>query len=77
MKRGKNVTPEAQEIFNALTRTMPGRWDGQDMVINDNVIIQKPYKLDDCKPVDDKVSNAALLRVRKVVSPSQLGLCLC
>ena len=68
LKRGKNVTQEAQEIFNALTRTMPGRWDGQDMVISDNVKISKPYRTDDCKPVDDSVSGAAVHRVRKVVS---------
>lgn len=68
LKRGKGVTQEAQEIFNALTRTMPGRWEGQDMVISDNVIISKPYKSEDCKPIDDTVSGGAVHRVRKVVS---------
>ena len=68
LKRGKGVTQEAQEIFNALTRTMPGRWEGQDMVISDNVLISKPYKSDDCKPIDDTVSGGAVHRVRKVVS---------
>lgn len=68
LKRGKNVTAEAQDIFNALTRTMPGRWDGQDMIISDSVIISKPYRTGDCRPLSDAVSGSAVQRVRKVVS---------
>ena len=70
LKKGRNVSPEAQEIFNALDRTMPARWAGQDIVISDNVVISKPYRTEDCRPLDETVSGSAVHRVRKVVSPT-------
>ncbi|KKY27847.1 hypothetical protein UCRPC4_g00827 [Phaeomoniella chlamydospora] len=67
LKRGKGVTPEAQEIFNALTRTMPGRWEGQDMIISESVVISKPYRIEDCRALNESVSGSAVHRVRKVL----------
>lgn len=66
-KRGKGVTKEAQEIFDAFSRTMPARWDGSSIVVADAVVIAKPYRVDDCRPLVAGDS-AALTRVRKVVS---------
>jgi protein LSM12 len=65
-KRGKGVTREAQDIFDAFSRTMPAKWDGTSIVVADAVVIAKPYRVDDCRPFVAGDS-AALTRVRKVV----------
>ena len=77
LKQGKNVTAEAQEIFNALDRTMPVKWAGQDIIISDNVLISKPYRTDDCRALDDTVNGSAVQRVRKVVSSILLSIKSC
>lgn len=65
-RRGKGVSREAQDIFDAFSRTMPARWDGQSIVVADAVVISKPYTVDNCRAL---VAGdiAALTRVRKVV----------
>lgn len=65
-RRGKGVTREAQDIFDAFSRTMPARWDGTSIVVADAVVIAKPYRVDDCRALIANDS-AALTRVRKVV----------
>lgn len=65
-RRGKGVTREAQEIFDAFSRTMPARWDGSNIVVADAVTIATPYRVDDCRPLVEG-DTAALNRVRKVV----------
>lgn len=65
-KRGKGVTQEAQDVFDAFSRTMPTRWDGSNIIVADAVSITAPYRVDDCRPlVAGDV--AALNHVRKVV----------
>lgn len=66
-RRGKGVTREAQDIFDAFSRTMPARWDGHKIVVADAVSITSPYRVDDCRPLVEG-DTAALARVRKVVS---------
>lgn len=66
-RRGKGVTREAQDLFDAFSRTMPARWDGQNIVVADAVTIAPPYRVDDCRPLVEG-DTAALARVRKVVS---------
>jgi hypothetical protein len=68
-RRGKGVTREAQEIFDAFSRTMPARWDGPNIVVADAVIIAPPYHVDDCRSIVAG-DTAALTRVRKVVCTS-------
>ncbi|KAL5339408.1 anticodon-binding domain-containing protein [Aspergillus crustosus] len=65
-RRGKGVTREAQDLFDAFSRTMPTRWDGSSIIVADAVSIPAPYRVDDCRPL---VANdtAALARVRKVL----------
>lgn len=66
-KRNKNVSKEAQEIFDALSRTMPARWEGKDIVVLDAVVVGAPYRGEDCKGVGG--AQAGMVgRVRKVVS---------
>jgi hypothetical protein len=66
-RRGKGVTREAQDIFDAFSRTMPAHWHGQNIVVAETVTIAPPYRVDDCRPLVEG-DNAALDRVRKVVS---------
>lgn len=60
---------EAQDIFDALARTLPTRWDGTSIIVLDAVIISSPYKPDDCRGGSGAPSGT-LARVKKVVSPS-------
>ncbi|KAJ5669683.1 hypothetical protein N7462_010753 [Penicillium macrosclerotiorum] len=65
-RRGKGVTREAQDIFDAFSRTMPAHWNGQNIVVADAVTIAPPYRVDDCRPLVEG-DTAALARVRKVL----------
>lgn len=67
-RTNKDVSKEAQEIFDALYRQFPGtRWAGKDMVVLDSVLIKGPgYRSEDCKAA--KGGEGALGRVKKVVS---------
>ncbi|EAA59264.1 hypothetical protein AN3955.2 [Aspergillus nidulans FGSC A4] len=65
-RRGKGVTREAQDLFNAFIRTMPTtRWDGANIIVADAVSIAPPYRVDDCRPLVAG-DTAALARIRKV-----------
>lgn len=68
-RRGKGVTKEAQDLFDAFSRTMPARWDGTSIVVADTVLISKPYRVEDCRSLmtENGGVSAALIRVRKVV----------
>ena len=66
-RRGKGVSREAQDIFDALARTLPARWDGESIVVLDAVVITKPYRSEDCRAAKG-VQPQMLQRVRKVVS---------
>jgi hypothetical protein len=65
LQKGKGVTPEAQELFDAISRTLPTRWADTQIVVSDSVLIQSPYTLDSIKAPADKVQ--AENHVRKVV----------
>ncbi|RII18050.1 hypothetical protein CUC08_Gglean002138 [Alternaria sp. MG1] len=65
MQKGKGVSPEAQELFDAISRTLPTRWADTQIVVSDSVLIQAPYTLDNIKAPSDK--QQAENHVRKVV----------
>jgi protein LSM12 len=67
------VTQEAQDIFDALARTLPCRWQDRNIVVMDEVVIAAPYK--QCAGVDG-VDPRAVERVQKVLAneKKKLGL---
>ncbi|KAI8092496.1 anticodon-binding domain-containing protein [Halteromyces radiatus] len=64
-KLGVGVTKEAQDIFDALTKTLPCRWSNDTIVVMDEVIITPPYGIENCKA--NASSAASLARVKKVL----------
>ncbi|CAG8535321.1 6993_t:CDS:2 [Ambispora gerdemannii] len=62
---GVGVTVEAQEIFDALSKTLPVRWVEEKIVVLDEVIINPPYDLENCKAGSS--ASGSLARVRKVL----------
>ncbi|KAF7726456.1 hypothetical protein EC973_008691 [Apophysomyces ossiformis] len=64
-KMGVGVTKEAQEIFDALSKTLPCRWSNETIVVLDEVLIPPPYEVESCKA--NASSSASLARVRKVL----------
>ncbi|KAL6633566.1 hypothetical protein ACP70R_026237 [Stipagrostis hirtigluma subsp. patula] len=60
---GVGVTPEAQSIFDALSKTLPVQWDKTDIVVMKEVRVRSPY-------LPENVTGgtaAANERVKKVV----------
>jgi len=75
-KRNLSVGKEAQEIFDAIGRQLPVRWEGKDIVVLDQVVVKGPgYRGEDCA-VGKNAGQGTLARVRKVVSYSLSGLVL-
>ena len=66
-RKGKGVSREAQEIFDRISRTLPTRWEGKDIVVSDAVVIEAPYRPEDCK-AGTGAAKESLTRVKKVVS---------
>ncbi|KAL8645246.1 MAG: hypothetical protein Q9210_006816 [Variospora velana] len=66
-RKNKNVGKEAQDLFDGISRTLPTRWDGNNIVVMDSVVISSPYRSEDCKAGSGVAPNT-LSRVRKVVS---------
>ncbi|KAG2224132.1 hypothetical protein INT45_000147 [Circinella minor] len=64
-KMGVGVTKEAQDIFDALSKTLPCRWSNDTIVVLDEVLIQAPYGIENCKA--NASSAASLARVKKVL----------
>ncbi|GAN02847.1 conserved hypothetical protein [Mucor ambiguus] len=63
-KIGVGVTKEGQDIFNALSKTLPCRWSKDTIVVMDEILITPPYGVDNCKA--NATSSALLARVKKV-----------
>ncbi|KAL9548947.1 hypothetical protein MBANPS3_005439 [Mucor bainieri] len=63
-KIGVGVTKEGQDIFNALSKTLPCRWSKDTIVVMDEILITPPYGVENCKA--NASSSALLARVKKV-----------
>ncbi|KKY26545.1 hypothetical protein UCDDS831_g01205 [Diplodia seriata] len=55
--RNREVTPEVQELYDAFNRTLPMRWHGTTMIINDAVLLGPPYTVNDLKAAEGKERN--------------------
>ncbi|KAJ1965090.1 hypothetical protein GGI12_001006 [Dipsacomyces acuminosporus] len=62
---GVGVSNEAQAIFEALSKTLPCRWTGNKITVLDEVTIESPYGVDDCKALSS--ASFSLQRVKKVL----------
>ncbi|KAL4458196.1 hypothetical protein ABPG75_013061 [Micractinium tetrahymenae] len=62
-KIGVGVGRTAQAIFDALAKTMPCRWDGDRIVVLDEIVVAPPYET--CKSLHN--DDAAAMRVKKVL----------
>ncbi|KAI9193438.1 anticodon-binding domain-containing protein [Polychytrium aggregatum] len=67
LKVGVNVTPEAQQIFDAFAKTYPTTWRNDTIVVMDEVLIVPPYDTSSCKPKDKRTDDNMVARVRKVL----------
>jgi hypothetical protein len=48
---GAGVTRDAQLIFNELDRILPCRWDGTNIIVLDDILLQPPYQVDNVSPI--------------------------
>ncbi|MCJ1384316.1 hypothetical protein MMC17_007432 [Xylographa soralifera] len=65
-RKGKGVSREAQKIFDRISRTLPTRWEGKDIIVSDAVVIEAPYRPEDCK-AGTGAAKESLNRVKKVL----------
>lgn len=71
-KVNTSVPKEAQDLFAAIGRQLPTRWNGNDIVVMDQVVVKGPgYGSGDCRAAKNVVAGT-LERVRKVVSLSPI-----
>eukprot|EP00753_Platysulcus_tardus_P009346 PLAT2000.1.p1 GENE.PLAT2000.1~~PLAT2000.1.p1 ORF type:complete len:203 (+),score=44.39 PLAT2000.1:58-609(+) len=64
---GVGVTKEAQQLYDAINKTMPCAWDGRAIVVLSVVYIHEPYVADSCELVEGG-DERTLARVKRVVS---------
>lgn len=71
-KFGVGVTKEAQAVFDALSKTMPCRWEDKTVVVLEEVYIDEPYGVDNCRA--DGIHKYTLERVKKMVGAARVKL---
>lgn len=62
-KIGVGVSEVAQDIFDALSKTLPCKWNDKVIVVMDEVRIENPYTVEACQGSNSTMVN----RVRKVL----------
>ncbi|RMZ82101.1 hypothetical protein DV737_g2177, partial [Chaetothyriales sp. CBS 132003] len=69
-RRGpKGTSPSDQALFEAISRLLRARWEGNQMVISDQYAIEKPYKASNVRLVDERggVGRSGLDRIKTMV----------
>jgi len=64
MKIGIGVSLDAQILFNALSKTLPCRWDGETIIVMEDVRVAPPYDEENCSGGH---TAAELNRVKRVL----------
>ncbi|KAJ2311336.1 hypothetical protein H4S02_003135 [Coemansia sp. RSA 2611] len=67
---GVGVSDHAQLIFEALSKTLPCRWDQSRIIVLDEISIEPPYTVDTCREL--ATGSFSLSRVKKVLQ-GELG----
>mmetsp|Transcript_13965 Transcript_13965/g.50829 ORF Transcript_13965/g.50829 Transcript_13965/m.50829 type:complete len:174 (+) Transcript_13965:276-797(+) len=52
---GVGVTQEAQNIYDALAKTLPCRWAGTDIIVLDEVRVASPYTPESCSGQEQRL----------------------
>ncbi|KAG0313054.1 hypothetical protein BGZ99_009101 [Dissophora globulifera] len=69
---GVGVSSIGQDIFDALSKTLPCRWAKDSIVVMDEVLIAPPYEPENCKA--SASSSYTLARVKKVLEHERMRL---
>lgn len=59
---GVGVSKEAQQIFDALSRTYPCQWSGQTIIALDTIHISPPYTADACTCTNGDLDGLARMK---------------
>lgn len=62
------MTAEAQAIFDAVRKTLPVKWEGKSIVVNEQTIVEAPYTVANCRKVSERTNGQAFDYCKKVVS---------
>ncbi|KAJ2630828.1 hypothetical protein H4R22_002394 [Coemansia sp. RSA 1290] len=62
---GVGVSSHAQAVFEALSKTLPCRWDKKRIIVLDEIVIDPPYTVDCCRELSS--ASFSLSRVKKVL----------
>ena len=65
---GNNVSELAQNMFDAMSNTMPCEWNNDNIIVLETIIIKAPYGEGDCAAIsNDGRADRALGQVKRVV----------
>ncbi|KAL1596218.1 hypothetical protein SLS59_007917 [Nothophoma quercina] len=64
-QKGKGVSNLAQELYDTLAKLLPTRWAEDQIVVNDAVLIQPPYTLENIRAPAGK--EQSVVQVKKIV----------
>jgi len=67
-KIGKGVSREGQLVFNAVENIYPQtQWSGQSIVVLNDIVIDPPYRMENCRTKTSKSSDSSKSSLLKLV----------